>query len=56
MSASEIIFDVAESADGGYEAQALGHSIFTRGEAGTISRAWPGRRCSATSTATRRPG
>ena len=32
MSASEVIFDVAESADGGYEARALGHSIFTRGD------------------------
>ncbi len=32
MSASEIIFEVAESAEGGYEARALGHSIFTRGD------------------------
>ena len=32
MSASEVIFDVAESADGGYEARALGHSIFTSGD------------------------
>ena len=32
MSASEVIFQVAESADGGYEARALGHSIFTRGD------------------------
>ncbi|MCY4213663.1 MAG: 2-oxoisovalerate dehydrogenase [Gammaproteobacteria bacterium] len=32
MSASEIIFEVAESVEGGYEARALGHSIFTRGD------------------------
>lgn len=32
MSASEVIFDVAESADGGYEARALGRSIFTCGD------------------------
>lgn len=29
---SEIIFSVEESADGGYEARALGHSIFTQAE------------------------
>lgn len=29
---SEIIFIVEESLEGGYEAQALGHSIFTQGE------------------------
>ena len=29
---SEIIFIVEESPEGGYEAQALGHSIFTQGE------------------------
>jgi hypothetical protein len=29
---SEIIFTVQESIDGGYEAQALGHSIFTQAE------------------------
>lgn len=28
----EIIFVVEESAEGGYEAKALGHSIFTEGE------------------------
>lgn len=28
----EIIFLVEESREGGYEAQALGHSIFTEGE------------------------
>ena len=28
--ASEIIFTVTESLDGGYEAQAVGHSIFTQ--------------------------
>ncbi len=29
---TEIIFIVEESAEGGYEARALGHSIFTEGE------------------------
>jgi len=32
MADSEIIFTVAESAEGGYEAQALGYSIFTEAE------------------------
>lgn len=32
MSASEIIFLVEESAEGGYEASAVGHSIFTQAE------------------------
>ena len=31
MRASEVIFDVTESSEGGYEARALGHSIFTQG-------------------------
>jgi hypothetical protein len=30
--AIEIIFVVEESPEGGYEAKALGHSIFTQGE------------------------
>jgi hypothetical protein len=29
---SEIIFSVAESPEGGYEARALGHSIFTQAD------------------------
>jgi hypothetical protein len=29
---SEIIFVVEEASEGGYEAKALGHSIFTQGE------------------------
>jgi hypothetical protein len=29
---SEIIFSVQESPEGGFEAQALGHDIFTQGE------------------------
>ncbi|AEB10082.1 type II toxin-antitoxin system HicB family antitoxin [Desulfobacca acetoxidans] len=29
---AEIIFVVEEAAEGGYEAKALGHSIFTQGE------------------------
>ena len=32
MAGSEIIFDVAESAEGGYEARALGYSIYTQGD------------------------
>ncbi len=28
----EIIFEVTEAPEGGYEARALGHSIFTQGE------------------------
>ncbi len=29
---AEIIFEVTESDEGGYEARALGHSIFTQGD------------------------
>ena len=32
MSETEIIFEVRESPEGGYEARALGHSIFTQGD------------------------
>lgn len=32
MSQSEIIFAVQESPEGGYEARALGHSIFSQAE------------------------
>jgi hypothetical protein len=32
MVESEIIFSVHESPEGGYEAQALGHDIFTQGD------------------------
>ena len=32
MNASEVIFEVTESGDGGYEARALGYSIFTQGD------------------------
>ena len=32
MRIAEIIFAVTESDEGGYEARALGHSIFTQGE------------------------
>ena len=32
MEIAEIIFEVTESIEGGYEARALGHSIFTQGE------------------------
>lgn len=29
---TEIIFEVTEAAEGGYDARALGHSIFTQGD------------------------
>lgn len=29
---SQIVFEVRDSVEGGYEAQALGHRIFTQGE------------------------
>jgi hypothetical protein len=32
MSETEIIFSVQESVEGGYEARALGHDIFTQAE------------------------
>ena len=32
MEIAEIIFEVTESDDGGYEARALDHSIFTQGD------------------------
>jgi hypothetical protein len=32
MSESEVIFSVQESPEGGYEAQALGHAIFTQAD------------------------
>ncbi len=32
MSETEIVFAVQESPDGGYEARALGHGIFTQAE------------------------
>ena len=32
MRTSEIIFEVTESSEGGYDARALGHSIFTLGD------------------------
>jgi len=32
MPETEIIFSVQESAEGGYEARALGHSIFTQAD------------------------
>ncbi len=32
MSFSEIIFEVTEADEGGYNARALGHSIFTQGD------------------------
>ena len=31
MRPTEIIFEVTEAAEGGYDARALGHSIFTQG-------------------------
>ncbi len=32
MKSSEIIFEVHEAIEGGYDAHALGHSIFTQGD------------------------
>lgn len=32
MSHSEIIFEITEADEGGYNARALGHSIFTQGD------------------------
>ncbi|MYC89322.1 MAG: 2-oxoisovalerate dehydrogenase [Gemmatimonadales bacterium] len=32
MESSEVIFEVTEAIEGGYDARALGHSIFTRGD------------------------
>ena len=32
MKQSEIIFEVTEAVEGGYDARALGYSIFTQGE------------------------
>ncbi|MDE0124395.1 MAG: hypothetical protein OXN97_07445 [Bryobacterales bacterium] len=32
MNRNEIIFEVAEAPEGGYDARALGHGIFTQGE------------------------
>ena len=32
MTTSEIIFEVTEAPEGGYDARALGHSIFTQGD------------------------
>ena len=32
MRTSEIIFEVTESSEDGYDARALGHSIFTQGD------------------------
>ncbi len=32
MTPTEIIFDVTETPDGGYDARALGHAIFTQGD------------------------
>jgi len=36
MNGTEIIFEVEESPEGGFEARALGHAIFT--EAGTLDK------------------
>ncbi len=32
MKSREIIFEVTEAGEGGYDARALGHSIFTQGD------------------------
>ena len=32
MNRNEIIFEVTEAPEGGYDARALGHAVFTQGE------------------------
>lgn len=32
MNRNEIVFEVTEASEGGYDAQALDHSVFTQGE------------------------
>ena len=32
MESTKIIFEITEACEGGYDAKALGHSIFTQGE------------------------
>lgn len=39
MNHDETIFEVSEAPEGGYDARALGHGIFTQGEIGTTWRA-----------------
>ena len=36
MAAQEIVFEVTEAVEGGYDARALGYSIFTRATIGMI--------------------
>ena len=36
MDPTVVLLDVTESVEGGYEARAIGHSIFTQGITGTI--------------------
>jgi hypothetical protein len=53
MAETEIIFSVQESVEGGYEARALGHDIFTQAESLEELRGWCVTRFAATSMETR---
>ena len=46
---AEIIFDVAEAVEGGYDARALEYSIYTQGEDWDDLKEWRETPCSATS-------
>ena len=37
---TEIIFEVTEAIEGGFDARALGYSIFTQGKTGPTLRQW----------------
>ena len=54
MNGTEIIFEVEESPEGGFEARALGHAIFTEATPSMSSARWFATPCVATSTP-RRP-
>ncbi len=55
MSRNEIIFEVTEAPEGGYDARALGHGVFTQGEDWDDLKEWSGTRCAATSLTTLSP-
>ena len=47
MKPSEIVFAVTEAVEGGYDARALGYSIFTQGEDWSDLRGYDGKGCRA---------
>ena len=55
MNRNEIIFQTTEAREGGYDARALGHGVFTQGEGWDDLREWSGTRCAATSPPTMSP-